>query len=65
MAATFILVLSLVVITPARPAPAATTAFAVRFHTNDNGAIVTIGNNLETCPSSASTCARAQAATNK
>jgi hypothetical protein len=49
------LALSVLTIVPAKPAVAATTAFSVRFHTNDNGAIVTIGNNLETCPSSAST----------
>jgi hypothetical protein len=31
-------------------AQAASSAFGVRFQTNDNGAIETIGNNLETCP---------------
>ena len=37
--------------------------FASAFSANDNGAIFTIGNNLLTCPPSASTCAAARAGT--
>jgi uncharacterized repeat protein (TIGR01451 family) len=42
---------------------APTVAFAQRFQANANGAIISIGNNLLTCPTSASNCASAQAGT--
>ncbi len=43
-------------------APAPTGTFAPRFSANDNGAITIIGNELETCPASATDCLAARSA---
>ena len=51
------------VVTISAPATAAPiTAFSARFHTNDNGAITTIGNDLMTCPAAAANCLAARLA---
>ena len=43
-------------------APAPTGTFTPRFTANDNGAIAIIGNELETCPASATDCLAARSA---
>jgi len=59
VAAAIILTLALSVGAPAPAAAAPTLPFLPRFSVNANGAIVAIGNNLMTCPTSAPTCAAA------
>ncbi|QAY69456.1 DUF11 domain-containing protein [Xylanimonas protaetiae] len=63
LAAVCAVVLGLVVLAvPAGPASAAATvAFTPKFTANANGAILTVGNNLLTCPASAPGCAAARA----